>query len=356
MSEGRHRKPSNTGFDAAAIATSGALALVPLAASTAPAAAETAAETAARPGAAPTIHLGAHRLAEPSASTGPELYRFTGVTPAKRPSGSPRHAAPAKPPAVDPPSAAGETYLVRPGDTLSTIAEAQGRNWQSIWTANRAEVPRAGKIFPGQRLRLPAAGAASAALTAPKPEGTQPAARRSAPARPVVPKPRAAGSSAAATKPTPVTDLAPGIARGPAKQMRIFLTGYSFQDNNPAGSAEVSHPILHKDAGGSGTFADPITVASPGSGGSMDWRPGTRFYLPSVKRYVIVEDSGASGAPGGVDTHLDMWIDGERGSKSATDACMERITGEVSAQLNPPPGLPVVAGPVFGQSCNIPGA
>jgi hypothetical protein len=351
MSEGRHRKPSNTGFDAAAIATSGALALVPLAVSSAPATAETAAETAAvRPAAAPTIHFGAHRHAEPSATTGPELYRFADVTRAGR-AGAPRHAAPAKPPAADPPASGGETYLVRPGDTLSTIATARGGSWQRIWAANRAEVPRAGKIFPGQRLRLPAAGAASAALTVPKPEGTQPATPRAAPSRPVVPKPRAAVPAAGATKPAPVTNLAP---RGASKQMRVFLTGYSFQDNTPAGSAEVSHPILHKDAGGTGTFADPITVASPGSGGSMEWRPGTRFYLPSVKRYVIVEDSGASGAPGGVDTHLDMWIDGERGSKSATDACMDRITGEVSAQLNPPPGLPVVAGPVFGQSCNVP--
>jgi len=351
MSEGRHRKPSNTGFDATAITTSGALALVPLAVSTAPAAAETTAEIAAvRPAAAPTIHLGAHRRAESPAATGPELYRFADVTPAGR---APRHAAPGTPPAADPPTPGGETYLVRPGDTLSTIAAARGGGWQSIWTANRAAVPRPDKIFPGQRLRLPAAGAASAALTVPKPDGTQPATPRTAPARPAVPKPRAARSSAPATKPAAVTNVAP---RGPSKQMRVYLTGYSFQDNTPAGSAEVSHPILHKDAGGTGTFADPITVASPGSGGSMDWRPGTRFYLPSVKRYVIVEDSGASGAPGGVDTHLDMWIDGERGSKSATDACMDRITGEVSAQLNPPPGLPVVSGPVFGQSCNIPGS
>ena len=97
-------------------------------------------------------------------------------------------------------------------------------------------------------------------------------------------------------------------------------------------------------------------MAVPGSGSDMAWQPGTRFYLPSVKRYVIVEDSGASGASGGVDTHLDMWIDGEQGSRSATDACMDKITGDVAARLNPPAGLPVLAGPIFGKSCNIPGA
>ena len=143
------------------------------------------------------------------------------------------------------------------------------------------------------------------------------------------------------------------VRTGPAKQLKIDLTGYSYQDNTPAGSSIVSHPILHKEAGGTGTFADPITVASPGSGGSMELTPGTKFYLPSVKRYVIVEDSGASPASGGVATHLDMWIDGREGTKSATDACMDKITGEVSAQENPPAGLPVQAGPIFGQTCSV---
>ena len=31
-----------------------------------------------------------------------------------------------------------------------------------------------------------------------------------------------------------------------------------------------------------------------------------------------------------------------------------KITGDVAAQLNPPAGLPVLAGPIFGRSCNIP--
>ena len=55
--------------------------------------------------------------------------------------------------------------------------------------------------------------------------------------------------------------------------------------------------MLHKQAGGTGTFADPITVAVPGHQGDMDWQPGTKFYLPSVQRYVMVEDSGAAKPP-----------------------------------------------------------
>jgi hypothetical protein len=150
--------------------------------------------------------------------------------------------------------------------------------------------------------------------------------------------------------------VAAAVPRGRvARQLRIFLTGYSFHDNTPPMSAIVSHPILHRAAGGTGTYRDPITVAVPGSGSTMKWKPGTRFYLPSVKRYVIVEDSGASPAPRGVETHLDMWIGGQGGTRSATDACMSRLTGNVPAVLNPRAGLPVMAGPVFSShTCRIP--
>jgi hypothetical protein len=113
--------------------------------------------------------------------------------------------------------------------------------------------------------------------------------------------------------------------------------------------------VLHKTAGGTGTWADPITVAVPGHQGAMAWAPGTRFYLPTMLRYVIVEDSGAAAAPSGTVTHLDMWIDGQSGSRAATDDCEDRFTGRVPAELNPPSTLRVQAGPVFDHGhCNIP--
>jgi len=142
---------------------------------------------------------------------------------------------------------------------------------------------------------------------------------------------------------------------GGAKQLTIWLTGYSWQDNTPPGSSTVGEPVLHKEAGGQGTFQDPITVAVPGHQGAMAWQPGTKFYLPSVQRYVIVEDSGAAKQPAGTDTHLDMWIDGQDGTKQATDDCENTFTGRVPAQVNPPDNLPVMAGPIFaGGKCNVP--
>lgn len=168
-------------------------------------------------------------------------------------------------------------------------------------------------------------------------------------------KPAATGNAATGNKASGGTGSGGGPAyTGTSKQLKIELTGYSYQDNTPPGSAEVSNPVLHKKAGGTGTYADPITVAVPGKGSGI-FKAGSRFYLPTVKRYVIAEDTGASAAGSG-DGHLDMWIGGEGGTKSATDACMNKITGDVPAEYNPPPGRPVLPGPIYANGkCNIPG-
>jgi len=158
-----------------------------------------------------------------------------------------------------------------------------------------------------------------------------------------------------APEPQPQAQPPASPAPGGPNQLTIWLTGYSWQDNTPPGSSTVGEPVLHQQAGGQGTFQDPITVAVPGHQGAMAWQPGTKFYLPSVQRYVIVEDSGAAKQPAGTDTHLDMWIDGQDGTKQATDDCENTFTGRVPAQVNPPDNLPVMAGPIFAnQKCNIP--
>jgi hypothetical protein len=284
---------------------------------------------------------------------------------------------------------------VRPGDTLSGIGASRGMDWQSIWASNKAAVPKPDLLHPGEQLQLPTAAApapAAAPAAVPLPGTAAPFAAPAPAAQPapaIVP-PRAA-APAPAVRPAPAakpaqtakpmreaTSTASGAAKtvtgagkkitaaakpgnaidvtptGPAKQMKIWLTGYSFQDNTPAGSATVSHPILHKDAGGTGTYADPITVAVPGQGSGI-FKAGSRFYLPTVKRYVIVEDTGASAPPSGQDGHLDMWIGGQGGTKSATDACMDKITGtNVPAVFNPTTTMPVTKGPVFGNgTCNV---
>lgn len=73
------------------------------------------------------------------------------------------------------------------------------------------------------------------------------------------------------------------------------MTGYSYQDNQGGNNAKISCPQVHQQAGGTGTYQDPITVASGGKSGgaSADGvKRGDRFYIPAVQRYVIVEDTG----------------------------------------------------------------
>jgi len=141
------------------------------------------------------------------------------------------------------------------------------------------------------------------------------------------------------------------VQSGTQQTITAEITGYSFQDNTPPGSADISMPVLHSKAGGTGTFADPITTAVPGSAGSPETAKGTRLYVAKLKRYFIVEDTGASSASS---KHFDLWVDGQGFSKSASDACMNSYTGSAQIIVNPPAGEPVTVGPLTGSNgCRI---
>ncbi|MGY1690936.1 hypothetical protein [Geodermatophilus sp. SYSU D01105] len=168
--------------------------------------------------------------------------------------------------------------------------------------------------------------------------------------------------------PAPAPQPAAAAASG-GRQIQAYLTGYSYFDNTPAGSPSISHPQVHRTAGGTGTYDDPITVAvghsKAGGQHTLDWAAGTRFYVPSMKRYLIVEDTcgdgdspqdGAchTGYPSSASTWLDVWVDGRDGSSSSADSCMGRLTGVHPVVVDPAPGLPVTAAPIAsGGGCAI---
>lgn len=141
------------------------------------------------------------------------------------------------------------------------------------------------------------------------------------------------------------------VAAGTQQSITAQLTGYSFQDNTPPGSATISMPVLHSKAAGTGTYADPITTAVPGSASSPETPKGTRLYVAKLKRYFIVEDSGATKEGG---KHFDLWVGGEGFSKSASDKCMDSYTGSAQIIVNPPQGEPVTVGPLTGSNgCRV---
>ena len=146
----------------------------------------------------------------------------------------------------------------------------------------------------------------------------------------------------------------------------IYLTGYSYWDNTPPGSAEISKPVIHRKAGGKGTYSDPITIAVGhtiiGNRQTLDYKAGTRFYIPNLRKYVIVEDvcgdghrpqdgpchTGRNGLP-----WLDIYVDGSRSRSGDATQCARRITSVQKIIINPARDYPVVSGPLTESGCQI---
>lgn len=148
------------------------------------------------------------------------------------------------------------------------------------------------------------------------------------------------------------------------QSFQAYLTGYSFWDNTPPGSAAIARPVIHRRAGGSGTYGDPITIAVGyrlvNASARLDFPAGTRFYIPAIRRYAIVEDicgdgnqphltgchRGKNGAP-----WLDIYVGGQSAGRVASDACMRRITGMKKFIMNPRNGYPVEPGALSESGC-----
>ncbi|HET9655564.1 MAG TPA: hypothetical protein VFP72_09435 [Kineosporiaceae bacterium] len=156
----------------------------------------------------------------------------------------------------------------------------------------------------------------------------------------------------AATVLTMLVPAGPAAARtAPATRTRsTVLTFYSWPDNDPAGTA-IAHPgakgsrprVRHRVAGGTGTYADPVTVAMRHGVVPV----GTRMYLARLRKYGIVEDDCASCRGWWVD----VWMGGSA-DRSAWDdilACEDAATpdGPIPVVFDPPADLPVRTVPLF---------
>lgn len=170
-------------------------------------------------------------------------------------------------------------------------------------------------------------------------------------------KPASASTAQTAPAPAPVAASQPQPKSAPASTSGSgiiktgFITGYTIHDNDPPGSKAIAYSseweprAIHTEASGTGTYDNPITLAAQAG----DYAPGTRFYLPHVDRYFILEDTCAS--CGEKSEWIDMWIAGELSdSAAATDACARKLTGTFSFEVNPPHGRYVVPGPLFNSA------
>jgi hypothetical protein len=130
-----------------------------------------------------------------------------------------------------------------------------------------------------------------------------------------------------------------------ARLVRHEVTFYGWPDNSPPGPA-ISSPQVHDQAGGTGTYDDPVTfAASPDA-----FAPGTILYVPYLKKYVIMEDRCAACVSdwNRGERHIDVWMNSTASNASALRDCQRAFTrSSAEVELDPPGNRPVDSAPLF---------
>ncbi|MDZ4093673.1 MAG: hypothetical protein U1D35_02040 [Paracoccaceae bacterium] len=150
------------------------------------------------------------------------------------------------------------------------------------------------------------------------------------------------------------------------QRFTAYITGYGYWDNTPPGSAAISKPVVHRQAGGTGTYDDPVTIAVghtiKGGNQTLDYAPGTRFYIERLRKYAIVEDvCGDGNTPQAGPCHtgykgypwLDIYIGGGKHNAATTVACARQITALQNIVINPKPDYSVFAGEITDSGCKV---
>ncbi len=141
------------------------------------------------------------------------------------------------------------------------------------------------------------------------------------------------------------------------------MTFYGWPDNSPPGGAIAypkndgkngGFPTAHNTAGGTGSYADPITFATD----KAEFPVGTVLFAPVIEKYLVMEDDCAE-----CDTdwsssqkwHIDVWMNsnGTDDSNAVLD-CEDQWTKSTTVvEVNPPPGRPATAPPLFDTTTNV---
>lgn len=142
---------------------------------------------------------------------------------------------------------------------------------------------------------------------------------------------------------TPSAIAAPPAPSGTTLFVRV--TFYGAADNDPPGSDGIDYPQLHHTAGGTGTSMDPITFATAYH---RTYPPGTRIYVPRLKKYFVMEDDCVCDQP---EDHVDLWAGGVGSDPGVLD-CEDQLTLEGNEQVvkDPDPLRPVDTRPLYAES------
>jgi chitosanase len=168
-------------------------------------------------------------------------------------------------------------------------------------------------------------------------------------------------SSAGSATSAPASRQGGSSDDGGATTAKYYVTLYGAHDNTPADSRDIAYPVIHDEAGGTGTYQDPLTFATD----KAELPVGTIIYYPYLKRYFIMEDDctecdqdWTGGGPNGGPRfpHIDLWAGAS--NDSGIDNCEAALTqnGQVDVIIDPPAtGLPLDTTPLYdGGRCYPP--
>src|SRR5438067_3779422 len=143
-------------------------------------------------------------------------------------------------------------------------------------------------------------------------------------------------SSPVATSATTPATATPTTAASSGTSLSGPVTWYGAIDNDPAGSTAIAHPCIHNQAGGTGTFADPITFAT--EYGSTYAYCG-KIYVPRFRQYFIREDDCVCSNAA---NHVELWMNSS-GTDSGVLPCEDTMTpaANVTIVKNPDDSRPV---------------
>ena len=171
---------------------------------------------------------------------------------------------------------------------------------------------------------------------------------------------RAAPTRAARRRPPVRAPAAP--ARGaadPAAPQRasssVEVTFYAAPDNDPPGSTEIAYPnSRHPTAGGTGTAADPLSLATD----PREIRPGVLIYYPPIRSTSSWRTTALSASSSGTRTATPTSTCGwPTPGIPPCLACEEALTPDDQDTIivNPPTNLPVDPKPLFANGKCWPG-
>jgi hypothetical protein len=153
--------------------------------------------------------------------------------------------------------------------------------------------------------------------------------------------------------PTPTPTSNPGSA---GTTYTMYVTGFGTGDNDPPGSRAIAYPgsaPRHSQAGGQGSYADPVTVAVGTDGAGVRLNPGVRVYIPRFSKYGVIEDECASCSGKWIDV-FDGSTAADAGNLGAVADCQDRHTGNYAVEVNPPAGRAVVTTQLYAHGVCAP--